>query len=144
MPTPPIQYPDKTCETCGKTFNRKRFNGRLEDPARYLSRRNCSQSCGNTKKEVTKDALHWRARKHKATSCASCGTAEALHVHHIDRNPANNDPENLMTLCDSCHLKLHWREDRARRLACNPWVAAARRGATTPPQSTSTSSLSDA
>lgn len=64
MPTPPNQYPDKTCETCGKSFNRKRFNGRLEDPARYLSRRNCSQSCGNSKKEVTLK-LHWREDREK-------------------------------------------------------------------------------
>lgn len=144
MPTPPREYPDKTCETCGKPFNRKRFNGRLEDPARYLARRNCSQSCGNTKTEVTTAALHLRARKHLAPECAECGTTEGLHVHHVDRNPENNDPANLMTLCASCHLKLHWREDREKRLASNPWVAAARRGATTPPQSTDTSSHSAA
>jgi hypothetical protein len=38
-------------------------------------------------------------------------------VHHIDRNPANNDPVNLLTLCSTCHLKLHWREDREKRMA---------------------------
>ena len=139
MPTPPIQYPDKTCENCGKTFNRKRFNGRLEDPTRYLSRRNCSQSCGNSKKEVTRDALHWRARKHRAETCAECGTREDLHVHHIDRNVANNKPRNLLTLCSSCHLKLHWQEDREKRMASNPLVVAARRGATSPRPSTATS-----
>ena len=139
MAKPPTQYPDKTCENCGKTFNRKRFKGgRLEDAARYLSRRNCSQSCGNSKKEVTRDALHWRARKHRAETCAECETRDDLHVHHIDRNPANNRPKNLLTLCSSCHLKLHWREDRAKRMASNPLVAAARRGATTPPRSTAT------
>ena len=144
MPTPPNQYPDKTCETCGKSFNRKRFNGRLEDPARYLSRRNCSQSCGNSKKEVTRDALHWRARKHRAETCAECGTTEGLHVHHVDRNPENNNPANLMTLCASCHLKLHWREDREKRMACNPWVAGARHGDTTRQQYTDTNSPSGA
>ena len=138
MPTPPNQYPDKTCETCGKSFNRKRFIGRLEDPARYLSRRNCSQSCGNSKKEVTRDALHWRARKHRAETCAECGTTEGLHVHHVDRNPENNNPANLMTLCASCHLKLHWREDREKRLA------GVLRGVITRQQSTDTNSPSGA
>lgn len=29
----------------------------------------------------------------------------------------NNEPENLVTLCASCHLKLHWKLDRAERMA---------------------------
>jgi 5-methylcytosine-specific restriction endonuclease McrA len=39
-----------------------------------------------------------------------------LHVHHKDRNPASNQSENLEVLCASCHLKLHWSEDRENRL----------------------------
>lgn len=139
MPIPPTQYPDKTCPVCGVTFNRRRFGKRLEDPARYLSRQTCSQACGNTKTDVTKGTLHWRARRHAKDSCETCGTNEGLHVHHVDRNPANNDPMNLRTLCDSCHLKLHWREDRDKRLAAIR-AAAARRGVTTHPQSTDTNS----
>ena len=61
---------------------------------------------------VGRQALHWRARRHRASSFRDCGATEMLHVHHMDRNPANNDPANLVTLCGSCHLKLHWREDR--------------------------------
>lgn len=30
-----------------------------------------------------------------------------LRVHHIDENPANNRPENLITLCQTCHLVHH-------------------------------------
>lgn len=29
------------------------------------------------------------------------------HVHHIDGNKANNDIENLVLLCSSCHEKIH-------------------------------------
>ena len=29
-----------------------------------------------------------------------------LQVHHIDENPENNDLENLIPLCASCHLKI--------------------------------------
>src|SRR3972149_1218555 len=28
-----------------------------------------------------------------------------LHIHHIDYNKQNNNPENLITLCNSCHSK---------------------------------------
>jgi hypothetical protein len=35
--------------------------------------------------------------------CAICGEARP-QVHHIDENPANNDPTNLIPLCPNCHL----------------------------------------
>ena len=109
--------PPKTCEACGKPMFRKRFGRRLEDRTRFLSRRTCGQSCGNARSEVGKSAHHWRARQHRDDRCADCGSRDDLHVHHKDRNHENDDPANLVTLCASCHLKLHWREDRERRLA---------------------------
>ena len=97
MPVPPKVDPEKTCETCGVTMVRRRFGARLEDRTRFLSRRFCSKRCASTRAAVTKDALHWRARKHRASACSECSTTTSLHVHHIDRNPANNDPANLLT-----------------------------------------------
>lgn len=117
MPVPPKPDPVKHCETCGNFMARKRFNGRLEDRGVFLRRRHCSLSCANTRKDVVKDTLHWRARRQRAEACTDCGTTERLHVHHKDRNPANNTSNNLVTLCASCHLKLHWREDRVQRMA---------------------------
>jgi len=46
--------------------------------------------------------------------CARCGRdcqgirsgEEQLQVHHIDENPENNDPENLIPLCARCHLQI--------------------------------------
>jgi hypothetical protein len=35
--------------------------------------------------------------------CAICGK-ERPQVHHIDENPSNNDPMNLIPLCPNCHL----------------------------------------
>src|SRR5574337_204403 len=119
-----IEVSPKPCERCGVTMERKRYNGRLEDPAVFARRRYCSLSCANSRDEVTKSAHHWRAQRHRKDSCQTCSTATDLHVHHIDRNPANNDPANLMTLCASCHLKLHWREDRAARMAAVKRAAA--------------------
>jgi 5-methylcytosine-specific restriction endonuclease McrA len=99
-------------------MTRKRFNGRLEDLGVFKRRRRCSQSCANTRTEnLSRDTHHWRARQHRSRVCEECGTGVGLHVHHKDRNPTNNDPANLQTLCASCHLKLHWREDREKRLA---------------------------
>jgi hypothetical protein len=110
--------PEKLCETCGEPMERKRYNGRLEDRTRFLERKHCSQSCANTRTEIQPNSHRWRARQiRKRDACEECRTKLDLHVHHKDRNPANNDPSNLAVLCASCHLKLHWREDRAKRLA---------------------------
>jgi hypothetical protein len=35
--------------------------------------------------------------------CAICGE-DRPQLHHIDENPDNNDPQNLLPLCPNCHL----------------------------------------
>jgi excisionase family DNA binding protein len=50
-----------------------------------------------------KEAAGWR--------CEHCGSphnpesGHVLTVHHLDGNPANSDPENLVALCQRCHLR---------------------------------------
>ncbi len=58
--------------------------------------------------------MHLRQRK---SYCEWCGFEPALvagravlgmlHVHHKDGNRANNDTENLVTLCGHCHACVH-------------------------------------
>jgi 5-methylcytosine-specific restriction endonuclease McrA len=55
--------------------------------------------------------------------CQLCGTDKKLCVHHIDgsgytskKKNSNNDIENLITLCKSCHTKLHWWQRKNRVL----------------------------
>ncbi|MBN2567094.1 HNH endonuclease [Candidatus Woesearchaeota archaeon] len=39
-------------------------------------------------------------------SCQLCGDNQSkLHIHHIDKNPANNRVNNLIILCPNCHSK---------------------------------------
>jgi len=43
--------------------------------------------------------------------CQICGksrNAGLLAVHHIDESKTNHDPSNLISLCLSCHRKVHW------------------------------------
>lgn len=66
---------------------------------------------------------HYREKclREKGEECHICGAddnRDALAVHHIDGDRANNDLENLVPLCYSCHLSIHngaegyedWRE----------------------------------
>lgn len=40
-------------------------------------------------------------------ACRKCGSTNRIGIHHIDWNDTNNEFENLVVLCDSCHQKLH-------------------------------------
>jgi hypothetical protein len=104
--------PVKFCKACGTLLFRKRFNGRLEDLMTFKRRSHCSRSCGNSRPEIGKAALHKIARQYLKATCEECGTMENLHAHHKDKNISNNDPSNVQTLCASCHLRLHWRSGK--------------------------------
>lgn len=41
-------------------------------------------------------------------TCQVCGEQEDLMIHHIDYNKKNSDPDNLVTLCRSCHTKTNY------------------------------------
>ena len=56
-----------------------------------------------------------RARKlvriQMKSACEVCGLSDDLNIHHKDRDPWNNHPENLQTLCRWCHKDTHARHD---------------------------------
>lgn len=54
------------------------------------------------------------ALKRDGFKCVKCGNAKSPHVHHIDRNGTgnskderNNSLDNLVVLCNTCHMQLH-------------------------------------
>jgi|KBSMisStandDraft_5_1062788.scaffolds.fasta_scaffold16212_5 hypothetical protein len=44
--------------------------------------------------------------------CENCGRRGKIKFprHHVDRNRANNSPDNLLVLCQSCHNVEHMKE----------------------------------
>lgn len=100
------------CHYCGKLLERKRFmSGRLEDLTRFKNRKYCDRTCmaHAMEKAVCDCVPHSRKKAHRLmeSSCAICGATEKLHVHHLNGNPTDNSLFNLMTLCASCHRKVH-------------------------------------
>ena len=53
--------------------------------------------------------------------CQLCGKPESLDVHHINYDKMDNRPDNLVTLCRSCHMKTTAPKRRGyyQQLFCN-------------------------
>jgi glutamate mutase epsilon subunit len=63
--------------------------------------------------EDLKDAI----RKRDGYSCRLCSIhqkelEEKIHVHHVDYDKKNCNPENLISLCRSCHMKTNWGREK--------------------------------
>ena len=43
----------------------------------------------------------------KNKKCEFCGDDSNVEIHHIDKNPRNNAPENIKILCSKCHHLWH-------------------------------------
>lgn len=118
-----IKELDRYCEYCGNKLERKRFNGRLEDFTVFKNRKYCNREC--MQKAYLKigehnqnwSNAHTTARKinelilHKEV-CELCGSDSNLDIHHIDGNWQNNNLDNLMCLCRSCHTKYERNKDK--------------------------------
>lgn len=112
------------CKVCETTFECK--------PSQAEIRIVCSRECYRehlSREYSGEDSWHWqggisnyppefseelreRVRERDDRECQRCGSDGSawdmkLFVHHIDGNRDNNDPENLQTVCPSCHAKIH-------------------------------------
>lgn len=89
------------------------------------NKKTCSRSCANrhragiqynigSPKDKVKDqrSIKLRLIAQRGTVCERCGyeKVEILHVHHRDRNRANNAFENLELICPNCHAEEHYLE----------------------------------
>lgn len=109
----------KDCRICGKEvphYRARRSNGQY-----------CSVECKN-KGRSGENSPWWKGgiwpyggnfskglrssiRDRDGDRCSVCKTKKYgkrnLHVHHIDMNKMNDDPNNLITLCAQCHKRVH-------------------------------------
>ena len=61
-----------------------------------------------------KETLRRSIRERDYYTCQICEIAQgdvALDVHHIDYDKKNNNPNNLIALCHSCHSKTNYNRD---------------------------------
>ncbi len=62
--------------------------------------------CGRRNDKILKENT-CKYNKYNKGYCEICGKKDDLQVHHIDEDRNNNYPSNLITLCNSCHLRVH-------------------------------------
>lgn len=112
-----IKQTEKYCGYCGEKLERKRYNGVLEDFTAFKKRKYCNRECMKRaflkigENNQTWSNAHTTARKInqlilQKNECEQCGSKENLDMHHIDGNWGNNNLNNLICLCRSCHTKL--------------------------------------
>jgi len=116
MGRPKKSDPIRFCAGCGNKLKRKIFNGRMEDRNVFLKRSYCDRKCMGkafVKDTPSRSALRKRVTPFRGKSCESCGATKNLHAHHIDEKLLNDSPDNIQTLCGSCHVSHHHRARRA-------------------------------
>ena len=107
---PNCKYIDLVCEECGKPIHKLK--------SKIAKHNFCSQLCGNRYKNRNttniEDSTAYRRNAfakydHKCAICGWNKDERVLEVHHIDENRNNNNIDNLIILCPTCHkfLTLH-------------------------------------
>ena len=114
---------EKYCAYCGKKLERRFYSGcnKFEDMTCFKKRKYCDRMCMRKAfTNVGESNSNWSNTHSTARTinnlflhkdrCEICGKSGKLDIHHIDENPNNNNIDNLMCLCRSCHMKIHRNE----------------------------------
>src|SRR3990172_3190449 len=108
---------DKFCVDCGKPLGLKAWHfgterciqcaakkRRIDGSQKYQTRGIHHHWGGDKIKSVSGNA---RARRwYKMSACKIC-SSPGRDRHHADQNTLNNNPDNIIILCRSCHKKIH-------------------------------------
>lgn len=111
----------KRCPTCDKTRKLERSyalmirRGRIAAPGAGRGGNQWGESNPSWIPPEQRKAKYtggYRARcyscwPHACVVCAASGVSVKLHVHHVDGDPRNNHPTNLVPVCSYHHKKLH-------------------------------------
>lgn len=100
------------CKSCGSFYGE---NHNCELIGKKISHSTKGKGHWNWKGGISTSYLYsreyWKARDfvllRDNSACRRCGAFLNLDVHHIDENRENNEINNLVTLCKSCHAQVH-------------------------------------
>jgi len=97
----------KYCLYCGGELKRRKN----EASVTFRSRQYCNHNCYSKDllKEDPADNTRYRRLQNSREKkyCVVCGITENLHNHHIDKDLKNESDDNIVTICASCHTRVH-------------------------------------
>lgn len=77
--------------------------------------RNLQRKMEERTKTRMEHAFKESIRQRDNHTCQLCGIVwtekHSIPLHHIDFNSRNNDPQNLIALCNHCHPKVHGKKN---------------------------------
>lgn len=122
-----IAFPAKWCTICGVRFERRQD----EPPHSYRARVTCDQQCAAKWRVQVRNFgavgrlspypstwnkdLRAAIRARDGNVCVLCGATPGSRdfpVHHISGDKSDCRPQNLVTLCPSCHGRAHHKSTR--------------------------------
>ena len=105
--------PEKVCGVCGVVFQPKSSRTAYCDRVcANTAHSNRMIGGGNSHYKDGSSYASWFALMRplimeRDKGCVVCRTGARPHIHHLDENPRNNGPENLVQLCASHHIVHH-------------------------------------
>jgi len=122
-------HSEETKKKIGRAFRGKKIGPFSDEHRRNISRAMKGKLIGDKNphwnggasfepwgQEFTRE-LRKTIRECDKFKCQKCGRKERSRkhcVHHVDFNPRNNRPENLILLCRPCHVEVHRGEEDGR------------------------------
>jgi 5-methylcytosine-specific restriction endonuclease McrA len=91
----------------------------------YSGVRRPRRSSGEFVSRVYAREWFWRTHDRESYECPDCGRGDdrvqRFEVHHIDSDPTNNEPENLVAVCRRCHRWRHGEGPTVSGLDLDEW-----------------------
>ncbi len=104
-----LTSPKLNCECCKKEFSIS-LSAKKSGRGRFCSRSCYASFCVRDKSPSYKHGHGWFKKMTKTirkNRCEICEKEGKTSIHHIDGNEFNNVDENFITVCHSCHMRIH-------------------------------------
>ena len=92
---------------------------RVKKQGDTLRKYHCNGRHDNEFMLLKEDTVNYQ--KHNKGFCEICHQTNDIEVHHKDKNRNNNDPTNLISLCSSCHKRVH---NQSLLIACSDTITS--------------------
>ncbi len=99
----------KTCEACKKEFSVSN-SASLDGRGRFCSKECYVIFCVKENSSSYEHGHGWfkkMSRNTRSNQCEICEKIGKTEIHHIDGNDRNNEFINFITVCRSCHMRIH-------------------------------------